>query len=222
MILSSENISAARDIWVTIGESAGVFAVGLVLGVVGVIRRKKISLKWSSAKEQKFAQKHSQIHELLTELRVTVRASRCLAFQFHNGGNFSDGTSIKRFSVTHESCIAGTISMILESQDVLLTRYVDVIRVMDESPSKIISVSTLPPSSFRSGLEINNVEFFSITPLRCADGLTPLGFLCCHWCSSDQLDEIEAEGIKQKTLEELIASSVHEINTHLSYKAEQN
>ena len=98
MILSSENISAARDIWVTIGEQMGVFAVGLVLGVVGVIRRKKISLKWSSAKEQKFAQKHSQIHELLTELRVTVRASRCLAFQFHNGGNFSDGTSIKRFS----------------------------------------------------------------------------------------------------------------------------
>ena len=45
MILSSENISAARDIWVTIGEQMGVFAVGLVLGVVGVIRRKKISLK---------------------------------------------------------------------------------------------------------------------------------------------------------------------------------
>ena len=106
MTLISENISAARDIWVTIGEQMGVFAVGLVLGVVGVIRRKKISLKWSSAKEQKFAQKHSQIHELLTELRVTVRASRCLAFQFHNGGNFSDGTSIKRFSVTHESCTA--------------------------------------------------------------------------------------------------------------------
>ena len=222
MILGSENISAVRDIWVTIGESMGVFAVGLVLGVVGVIRRKKISLKWSSSKEQKFMQRHSQIHELLTELRVTVRASRCLIFQFHNGGNFADGTSIKRFSVTHESCVSGTISMILESQDVLLTRYVDVIRVMDESESKILSVSTLPPSSFRSGLEINNVEFFSITPLRCADGLTPLGFLCCHWCGADQLDEIEAEGIKQKTLEELIDSSVREINIHLSYKAEQN
>ena len=110
--------------------------------------------------------------------------------------------------------------MILESQDVLLTRYVDVVRIMDESSSKIISVSSLPPSAFRSGLEINSVEYFSITPLRCMDGLTPLGFLCCHWCTVDQLDEIEAEGIQQSTLEQVIADSVHNINTHLSYKAE--
>jgi len=44
--------------------------------------------------------------------------------------------------------------------------------------------------------------------------------LCCHWCMVDQLDEIEAEGIQQSTLEQVIADSVHNINTHLSYKAE--
>lgn len=110
--------------------------------------------------------------------------------------------------------------MILESQDVLLTRYVDIIRVMDESASKIISVSSLPPSAFRSGLEINSVDYFSITPLRCLDGLTPLGFVCCHWCSAEQLDDIEAEGISQANLERVISDSVYNINTHISYKAE--
>jgi len=216
----TEYFNTAKDHLQSIGEAVGVFLVGLGLGIAGVIRKKNISIRTVKAKEQKFVHRHSQIHELLTELRVTIRASRCLVFQFHNGGSFADGTSIKRFSVTHESCIGGVTSMILESQDVLLTRYVDIIRVMDESASKIISVSSLPPSAFRSGLEINSVDYFSITPLRCLDGLTPLGFVCCHWCSAEQLDDIEAEGISQANLERVISDSVYNINTHISYKAE--
>jgi hypothetical protein len=216
----TEYLNTAKDHLQSIGEAVGVFLVGLGLGIAGVLRKKNISIRTVKAKEQKFVHRHSQIHELLTELRVTIRASRCLVFQFHNGGSFADGTSIKRFSVTHESCVGGVTSMILESQDVLLTRYVDIIRVMDESASKIISVSSLPPSAFRSGLEINSVDYFSITPLRCLDGLTPLGFVCCHWCSAEQLDDIEAEGISQANLERVISDSVYNINTHISYKAE--
>ena len=111
--------------------------------------------------------------------------------------------------------------MILESQDVLLSRCVDIVRIMDDSSSKIISVGSLSPSAFRSGLEINSVEYFSITPLRCLDGLTPLGFVCCHWCETSQLDEIEAEGITEENLEKVISESVYTINTHLSYKTER-
>ena len=216
----TEYLNTAKDHLQSVGEAVGVFLVGLGLGIAGVLRKKNISIRTVKAKEQKFVHRHSQIHELLTELRVTIRASRCLVFQFHNGGSFADGTSIKRFSVTHESCVGGVTSMILESQDVLLTRYVDIIRVMDESASKIISVSSLPLSAFRSGLEINSVDYFSITPLRCLDGLTPLGFVCCHWCSAEQLDDIEAEGISQANLERVISDSVYNINTHISYKAE--
>jgi hypothetical protein len=217
----TEYFTGIKDHLQSIGEAVGVFAVGLTIGIVGVIRKKKFAISIAKNKEKRFVNRHSQIHELLTELRVTTRASRCLVFQFHNGGSFADGTSIKRFSVTHESCVSGVTSMILESQDVLLTRYVDIIRIMDESSSKIISVSSLPPSAFRSGLEINSVDYFSITPLRCMDGLTPLGFVCCHWCTGEQLDSIEAEGISQENLEQVISESVHNINTHISYKAER-
>ena len=221
MSSTTEFFSGIKEHLHTIGEAVGVFLVGLVVGMIGLVRKNKNLVYQAKAKEKRFVDRHSQIHELLTELRVTTRASRCLVFQFHNGGSFADGTSIKRFSVTHESCGLGVTSMILESQDVLLTRYVDIIRIMDESASKIISVSSLPPSAFRSGLEINSVEYFSITPLRCMDGLTPLGFLCCHWCNGDQLDGIEADGITQENLEQVISESVHEINTHISYKAER-
>ncbi|NBO39665.1 hypothetical protein EBU99_13895 [bacterium] len=132
----AEYFTTIKENMQTIGEAVGVFAVGIGLGVMGAIRKKNALLKHNKTKEKRFVQHHSQIHELLTEMRVTIRASRCLVFQFHNGGSFADGTSIKRFSVTHESCAAGVTSMILESQDVLLSRCVDIVRIMDESASK--------------------------------------------------------------------------------------
>jgi hypothetical protein len=217
MIAVIEMFSAVKDFVLLAGEIVGIFAIGLIVGLIGAIRKQKTNLKWSPARERKFVEKHSTIHELLTELRVTVRASRAIVFQFHNGGNFVDGGSIKRFSLTHESCEMGVSSVLLDSQDVLLTRYTDMITMMDTQPSKIIQVSTMSPSPFRSALEINNVEFFTISPLRCEDGITPLGFLCCHWCSGEQLREIQGEDISQENVQQVISETTHSINTYLTY-----
>jgi hypothetical protein len=217
MILVANMISGIKDFIMLAGEIAGIFAIGLIVGLIGAIRKQKNSSKWSPAREKKFVEKHSTIHELLTELRVTVRASRAVVFQFHNGGNYVDGGSIKRFSVTHESCEIGVSALLLDSQDVLLTKYTDMIGVMETKPSKILSIYSLPHSPFRSALEINNVEFFTITPLKCDDGITPLGFLCCHWCSSDSLDEIEREDISKSSVEELVAQTTQSINSYLTY-----
>lgn len=211
----SESLLSLKDIIRFGGEIAGIFVMGAVVGMWGAFRRQRNALKWSSARERRFVEKHTRIHELLTELRITVRASRAVVFQFHNGGSFVDGGSIKRFSVTHESCEVGTTSVVLDSQDVLLTRYTNMITIMDESPSKIIRVSDMPLSPFRSALEINNVVFFSISPLRCVDGITPLGFLCCHWCTDDTLEEVKAEGITHWSVEQVIGQSAGSINSYL-------
>jgi len=217
MIASIELFSGIKEFIMLAGEIVGIFAIGLVVGLVGAIRKQKISTKWNPARERKFVEKHSTIHELLTELRVTVRASRSLVFQFHNGGNFVDGGSIKRFSLTHESCDAGVTSVILDSQDVLLTRYTDMIGIIDTKPSKIISVATMPICPFRSALEINNVAFFAICPLRCDDGITPLGFLCCHWCSDDILEDLKEESITNEEVQRVISDSAQDINAHLTH-----
>jgi hypothetical protein len=217
MIAVIEMVSAIKDFFLLAGEIAGIFIIGLIVGLIGAIRRQKTNLKWSPARERKFVEKHSTIHELLTELRITVRASRAIVFQFHNGGNFVDGGSIKRFSLTHESCEIGVSSVLLDSQDVLLTRYTDMITLMDARPSKIIQVSSVSTSPFRSALEINNVEFFTISPLRCEDGITPLGFLCCHWCSEEHLQEIKGEGITQENVQQVIFETTQSINTYLTH-----
>lgn len=221
MIEATDSIVTMKDAIRAVGEVAGIFIMGLGVGIIGVLRKRTMSLKpsqWTSIKEKKFVEQHGQVHELLTEMRVTLRASRCLIFQFHNGGNFSDGSSIKRFSVTHESCASGITSMLLESQDVLLTRYIEAIRILEESPNKILSVNSLPLSCFRSGLEINNVVFFTISTLKCLDGLTPLGFVCCHWCDLNELDGIHEEGIEESSIEQLITQTTHQINNYLSIK----
>lgn len=207
-----------KDVFLTAGEFLGVLFAGVLFGVWSGMKRKEWNIlkMWKSSK--RIMEDHSRVHEALTELRVTVRACRCLVFQFHNGGSFADGTSIKRFSVTHESCALSVSSMILESQDVLLTRYMELVRVMDDSSGKIIKTDSLPMGAFRSGLEINNVEYFSIVPLRCLDGLSPLGFLCCHWCSNEPLDDIEKEGITEDGLEQVILESAETINTYLTHK----
>jgi len=216
---TADFVTNLKDFATTFGELIGTLLIGVVIGVIGAIRKRKLSLHTKNKQNKVFADQHSRIHEMLTELRLVVRASRCLIFQFHNGGAFADGTSIKRFSVTHESSDSTVSSILLESQDNLLTRYMDLVRVLEESHGKILAVSSLPPSAFRSCLEINNVQYFSISPLKCVDGLTPLGFLCCQWCSADQLDQIETEGVSENALEQIISESVSHINSHLASKS---
>ena len=209
-------VSSYSDTIYSIGEVFGVFAVGIGVGLWSMIKKRKLSIKMENKKDQKVANAHSQVHETLTELRILVRCSRALVFQFHNGGKFADGSSIKRFSVTHESCGAGVQSMLLESQDVLLTRYKELVDILDTKQNEIIKVSDLPQCSFRYGLEINNVLFFSVSPLKCEDGLTPMGFVCCHWCDIGDLDSVRAEGISENSLGEVVSVSAKTINTHLT------
>jgi hypothetical protein len=214
----TESLLSVKEAARLAGEFVGIFIVGASVGVWGAIRRQRAKLRWNSKRERKFVEKHSRIHEMLTELRVTVQASRAIVFQFHNGGSFVDGGSIKRFSVTHESCEAGTTSVVLDSQDVLLTRYTNMIGIMDSTPSAIIAVSSMPVTPFRSALEINKVEYFTISPLRCDDGITPLGFLCCHWCSGDTIEEINQEGISDSKIEGVIEQATTAINAYLIHK----
>lgn len=206
-----------KDFLFHFGELAGALVFGMVIGVVSIIKKNRITSIWSAKREISKIQSHSRVHETLTELRVTVRASRALIFQYHNGGKFMDGTSIKRFSVTHESCAAGVPSMIMESQDVLLTRYMELLSLLEEKPNTIVAVSSLPDCSFRSILEINNVAYFSVGNLKCEDALTPMGFVCCHWCDCGEMDKLHEEGFDDESLQDVIKNSTYTINNHLNH-----
>jgi len=218
MIESTESfVSSVREMVYSAGELLGVFGMGILIGLWTMIKKKKISIISLLKKEKNAANAHTQVHETLTELRILIRASRTLVFQFHNGGKFADGSSIKRFSVTHESCGIGVQSMLLESQDVLVTRYKELVDSLEHQENQIIKVSDLPQCSFRYGMEINNVLFFSVSRLHCEDGLTPMGFVCCHWCDFEDLDSVRDEGIPDTSLSDVVATSSKTINSHLMH-----
>lgn len=216
-----ELFTTVKDTMPMIGEVIGALLCGIMIGFWGIWKQKRSSLKKLLLKDKRFVQNHTQLHEVLTELRLMCSCSRSLIFQFHNGGNFSDGSSMKRFSVTHESVASGIQSMILESQDVLLTRYMELVRILETNPHKIIRVESLPESSFRAGLQINNVMYFSASPLKHSDGLIPMGFVCCHWCFDEDLENLAQEGLSHDSVERSIEHTSKTINSHLVYNMGQ-
>ena len=64
---AASNMFALKDAIFHFGELAGVLIVGMVLGIVSIIRKNKISLKWDPKKESSQLQAHSRVHETLTE-----------------------------------------------------------------------------------------------------------------------------------------------------------
>jgi hypothetical protein len=68
----------------------------------------------SRIKTDNFIEIHTEIHELLTELRVTTKCMRASILQFHNGDYFMDGISMRKFSVTHESAHKGYNSQVIK------------------------------------------------------------------------------------------------------------
>jgi hypothetical protein len=70
--------------------------VGVIGGVYGIMKFVK-----SRIKTDNFIEIHTEIHELLTELRVTTKCMRASILQFHNGEYTMDGISMRKFSVTH-------------------------------------------------------------------------------------------------------------------------
>ena len=145
---TADFVTNFKEFVITFGELLGTLIIGVVIGVVGAIRKRKWHIGITTKQNKMFAEQHSRIHEMLTELRLVTRASRCLIFQFHNGGSFADGTSIKRFSVTHESNDSTVSSILIESQDVLLTRYMELVRILDDSPNHILRFHLCLPLRF--------------------------------------------------------------------------
>jgi hypothetical protein len=90
--------------------------LGLGWGVVKFLQ--------SRPKTDNFMAIHTEIHELLTELRVHTKAMRVSVLQFHNGEYFMDGISMRKFSITHESSHRGYISQSLKFKNVLCSLFI--------------------------------------------------------------------------------------------------
>lgn len=181
------------DLWFTIGASIVSFLIGIGYGFVRVLKSKKCKNSWVCKKGIDFTKLHSQVNEILTELRIRLDSARISITQFHNGGDFFSGESILKFSVTHESCALGVEQTIDQQQGVLLTRFIEKLKLLQTENCKLIFTNTLPDSHYKGFLEARNTIAFIVIPLKVENSLNPYGYLCAEWCSWSHVDRINQQ-----------------------------
>ena len=180
--------------WVEVGMVIGAVLVGFIIilpSIKYLLRKKKSTHPCSS----KFRGVHSRVHEFLTELRVKLSADRAVIIQFHNGGSFLDGSSMKKFSSTHESCSVGVSETANMRSGLLASNYIDMLEHLSLNTPDIYATSSISDSQFRRHLESNHTLVYSLMPIKDARGVSVMGCLLIEWCNWDKADLIDEDKV---------------------------
>lgn len=179
------------DTWFAIGAAVISFILGLIITIIRYYKKPKCKNSFFCENSTNdFTKIHSQVNEILTETRLQLDCARCYISQFHNGGDFFSGESILKFSITHESCALGVSQTIDQQQGVLLTRFIEKLKILQEDHPRIIFTNNMSDSHFKGFMESRNTIAFILIPLRKDSMLSPYGYLCCEWCSWQHAEEI--------------------------------
>ena len=148
--------------------------VGVIGGVYGIMKFVK-----SRIKVDNFIAIHTEIHELLTELRITTKSMRASILQFHNGEYTMDGISMRKFSVTHESTHKGYTSQVALLKGSLCSMFIPLLVHVVENKSLIYPLRSLPESYTKGFFEDENVSDYACLPLK--NKGANVGFVLLQW-----------------------------------------
>lgn len=140
------------------------------------------------------------IHEYLNRLRFESNACRAKLFQYHNGGSFSNGKSMKKMSMTHESCHPGMVPTFRGNSDLVLSLFSDMLELVHANEPTLLNTAILRDSYFKSYLQSNHVLMFSVLPVRNTKG-DEIGCLLCEWCAWEFADRVEQDRFYDKFAE---------------------
>ena len=188
--------------WYEIGGIITAVIAGIGTAFYYLINKGKIGMLLKERKETKkqivnlpdncFWNVHTILHETLTELRVKTNCARAQIVQFHNGGEFLDGISMKKMSLTHESLDKGVSSEMPLKQELLLSMCVDGLMLLQEDNPKVHIVDEMEDSWCKQFMENSNVIAFSFLPIKKYG--QAVGYVMVQWCSwnhADGVDELE-------------------------------
>jgi hypothetical protein len=134
-----------------------------------------------------------RIWEILSELRLRTKSSRVTLTQFHNGGKFSDGASMRRMSISHQSCDTKISSTMPFRQDVLVSRFAEITEMLKENKAHIRDVFSLTESNSKKFMELHDTISFAILPVYCMNSMLAYGYITIEWCESKDLDHVDEE-----------------------------
>lgn len=182
--------------WMDVGLAVGMFVIGFAFVFKSILGLRK-SRGCSPFKQQSIAV-HSRVHEQLTELRVLTGAGRAQICMFHNGGTFESGSSMKKFSVTHESLALAIESTLQKKKEMVVSAFTHLIEhVSKDDPSPLI-VNQMEDSFWKSFLISQRVLMTCNLPIFCQAKGTIVGYLCLEWCSLKHMDDADDEKIQME------------------------
>ena len=154
---------------------------GISLAVMGILGIGwGITKFWKSKeKSDNFIAIHTEIHELLTELRLNAGSMRATVLQFHNGEYFMDGISMRKFSITHESSHRGYISQAVKFKNVLCSLYIPLLNRILEEKAIIYNVEAMSESYAKHFFEDENISHYACLPLK--NKAVNVGFVLIQW-----------------------------------------
>lgn len=191
--------ASSLETYFTVGTYVFSFLMGGIFIILANIKKWLKKGKSPSFNDKIFVRIHSQIDELLTEMRIKLNCSRTGICKFHNGGYFYDGVSIIKTTTTHESCSLGTSSTMDNSQGVLLTRFMDKIEILQKDEAKIFYTQDIKDGNYKAFLESKNVIAFIVLPFVDSKNMK-IGHLFCDWCSYEDVEDLDKNYISSITL----------------------
>lgn len=136
---------------------------------------------------------HNQITESLTELRIKSSADRVSILQFHNGGTLSYGSSLKKWSVTHESTSRGITESKSNRQDVFATTTLPLLSRIQRKDHSLVMVSDDIESYFKRLMDMSGTLAYTIYPIYGLRKISVIGCVLVEWCHWDGLEEMDEE-----------------------------
>jgi len=119
------------------------------------------------------------VNEYIESMRLKYDFDRISICQFHNGGKFFNGKSMKKFSMTYESAAPGYAKLKRDFQNVLVSEYPDVIQSLLLGETVASNINDLKDTSYRRDMELNGIlQCIKIPVLGLRGGLA--GFIMCH------------------------------------------
>jgi hypothetical protein len=180
------NLSLWFDIGLAVSGGLGGIFAGLFYSKVKIKaqERKAVEEASISPKNSAFQSKHTVVHETLTALRIKTGADRARIGHFHNGGKFLDGTPMKKFSITHESCERGIPYDGANLQNILVTMFWDLVETMRMDTPSLHWSMDMREGYFRSYNNANGITAYSVLPIMKGD--LYIGFITLEWFGAEK------------------------------------
>jgi hypothetical protein len=181
--------------WFQLGIMGATVLAGFIYGLRKAYRA--ISKSRTQRNEERFSQVNMRIWEALSEIRLTHGASRISLTQFHNGGKFVDGSSMRKMSISHQSCDSKIASTMQFRQDVLVSRFVEIIDILHDNDPRLRLLSNFGESNSKKFYQLHDTVAVSILPVYSSDSMLVYGYISVEWCDLGSLDKVNEKELTQ-------------------------